>query len=127
MRTSTTAFLIFVLATAIISVQAQSQKVLESAIPNYYNALKSSNEGTIESAIENLVKLKIFAPDLDYSQVAEQLEYLTEHGTTKDIKSKAFVAYLYLENPAKFNWISKEDKAKKVRMIDAMFTRLGNR
>ena len=114
--------LIFIIAN--IAAQAQSAKTLKAALPNYYNALNSNNDGAIESAIENLVKLKIHAPDLDYSKVAKRLDQLTAQGNTGEIKYKAFVAYLYLEDAERFNWISSENRDKKLKIVEELFVRL---
>ena len=124
MKTLTIITLTIILLLSINSGIAQSYKVAKAAVPNYYKALNSDNHGMIESAIENLVKLKLFAPDLDYSKVAEKLDQLTEDGQTIQIKYKAFVANLYLESPEKFNWISSEDKDKQAKLFDRMFAQL---
>jgi hypothetical protein len=124
MKTLSIITLTIILLLSINSGIAQSYKVAKASVPNYYKALNSDNHGMVESAIENLVKLKLFAPDLDYSKVAEKLDQLTEDGQTIQIKYKAFVANLYLESPEKFNWISSEDKDKQAKLFDTMFAQL---
>jgi hypothetical protein len=124
MRTFTIIFFTIIFSTANISVWAQSTKTLKAALPNYYNALNSNNDGVIESAIENLVKLKIHAPDLDFSKVTKRLDQLTEQGNTSEIKYKAFIAYLYLENTERFNWISSENKDRKLKIVEELFVKL---
>ena len=124
MKTLTIITLTIILLLSINSGIAQSYKVAKASVPNYYKALNSDNHGVVESAIENLVKLKLFAPDLDYSKVAEKLDQLTEDGQTIQIKYKAFVANLYLESPEKFNWLSSEDKDKQAKLFDTMFAQL---
>jgi hypothetical protein len=124
MKTLSIITLTILLLLSINSGIAQSYKVAKASVPNYYKALNSDNHGMVESAIENLVKLKLFAPDLDYSKVAEKLDQLTEDGQTIQIKYKAFVANLYLESPEKFNWISSEDKDKQAKLFDTMFVQL---
>ena len=124
MKTLSIITLTIILLLSINSGIAQSYKVAKASVPNYYKALNSDNHGMVESAIENLVKLKLFAPDLDFSKVAEKLDQLTEDGQTIQIKYKAFVANLYLESPEKFNWLSSEDKDKQVKLFDTMFAQL---
>ncbi len=124
MRSSITAVITIVLIFAANNIWAQSAKTLESSLPNYYKALNSGNDGMIESAIENLVKLKIMAPDLDYSKAAEKLEQLTEDGETDQIQYKAFIASLYLQHPERFNWLSSEDTNKKLQMAEDMLAKL---
>lgn len=124
MKTLSIITLTIILLVSFNSGFAQSYNVAQRALPNYYKALNSDNHGMVESAIENLVKLKLYAPDLDYKKVAEKLDQLTEDGQTVQIKYKAFVANLYLESPEKFNWISSEDKDKQANMFDTMFAQL---
>jgi len=124
MRTFTTIFFTLIFIIANISAQAQSAKTLKAALPNYSNALNSNNDGVIESAIENLVKLKIHAPDLDFSKVTKRLDQLTEQGNTREIKYKSFIAYLYLEDAERFNWIASEDRDKKLKIVEELFVRL---
>ena len=124
MKTLSIITLTIILLLSINSGIAQSNKVAKAALPNYYKAINSDNHGVIESAIENLVKLKLYAPDLDYSKVAEKLGQLTEDGQTIQIKYKAFVANLYLESPEKFNWLSSEDKDEQAKLFDTMFAQL---
>jgi len=124
MKTLSIITLTIILLLSINSGIAQSYRVAKASLPNYYKALNSDNHGMVESAIENLVKLKLFAPDLDYSKVAGKLDQLTEDGQTIQIKYKAFVANLYLESPEKFNWISSEDKDKQAKLFDTMFAQL---
>ena len=124
MKTLSIITLTIILLLSINSGIAQSNKVAKAALPNYYKAINSDNHGVIESAIENLVKLKLYAPDLDYSKVAEKLDQLTEDGQTIQIKYKAFVANLYLESPEKFNWLSSEDKDEQAKLFDTMFAQL---
>ena len=124
MKTLSIITLTIILLLSINSGIAQSYEAVKAAVPNYYKALTSDNHGMVESAIENLVKLKLFAPDLDFSKVAEKLDQLTEDGQTIQIKYKAFVANLYLESPEKFNWLSSEDKDKQVKLFDTMFAQL---
>jgi hypothetical protein len=127
MKTLSIITLTIILLVSFNSGIAQSQKIAERALPNYYKALTSDNHGMIESAIENLVKLKLYAPDLDFSDVVKKMDRLTEDGQTVQIKYKAFVANLYLENPEKFNWLSSENKDEQAKLFDTMFAQLENR
>jgi hypothetical protein len=127
MKTLSIITLTIILLVSLNSGIAQSYKVAKRALPNYYKALNSDNHGMVESAIENLVKLKLYAPGLDFSRVAEKLDQLAEDGKTIQIKYKAFVANLYIENPEKFNWLSSEDKDVQARLFDTMFAQLETR
>ena len=124
MKTLSIITLTIILLVSFNSGFAQSYKVAKRSLPNYYKALNSDNQGLVESAIENLVKLKLYAPDLDYSKVAEKLDQLADDGQSIQIKYKAFVANLYIESPEKFNWLSSEDKNEQVKIFDTMFAQL---
>ena len=114
--------LIFILSLG--QVFGQSSKTLSAALPNYYKALNSNNSGMVESAIVNLIKLKMYAPDLDYQDTIKKMNELTENGQTDIIKYKAFIGQLYLENPERFNWISDQDMGERFVKIDTMFDRI---
>ena len=124
MRSITSLIFTLIIFSAISISLGQSQKTCEAALPNYYNALNSDNTGMIESAIMNVVKLKMYSPDLDYSQVTSKLEELTENGQTDVIKYKSFIAVLYLEHPERFNWISDKKSPDSITTIDEMFARI---
>jgi hypothetical protein len=103
---------------------SQSQKTCQAALPNYYKALNSENTGLIESAIVNIVKLKMYSPCMDYSRITDRLEELTESGPSDVIKYKSFIAILYLEHPERFNWISADETQEHITTIDEMFARI---
>jgi len=102
----------------------QTSKTLNAALPNYYKALNSNNTGMVESAIENLIILKMVAPELDFQDAINKMNELTENGRTDVIKYKAFIGHLYLENPERFKWISDKDMGAGFVKLDTMFDRI---
>jgi len=87
------------------SVNAQSiDKEMKNAACAYFMCLNHSNSGVIESAIVNIMKLKFFNPDIDYTKCIYKLEQLSKSGQTKFIRVKAYVAANYLKHPERFNW-----------------------
>jgi hypothetical protein len=75
-----------------ISAFAQNQKVIDNAPDNYLNALKSSNEGAIESAIFLAVKYHIFYPENIIEKVKKEIEKLAQNGKSDRIRYKAYLA-----------------------------------
>ncbi len=69
------------------------------ATPNYLRALQHSNKGLAESAIFQVVKLKLFYPGIKCDELLSQLEQLSEKGATPAIRFKAFLAATFLRHP----------------------------
>ena len=126
MKAVQTIFAAMLIFTLISVSTGQSPTQCLAALPNYYTALNSDNEGLIESAIVNVVKLKMYSPDLNYSEIKDKLKELMEAGPSDVIKYKAFIALLYLEHPERFNWISISYDPSKITTIDEMFARIEN-
>jgi len=55
--------IVFLIAVFCFSAFAQSKVIIENAPRNYLHALKSDNNGAIESAIFHSVKFKLFFPE----------------------------------------------------------------
>jgi len=93
------------------SVFAQQQDPIDRGIENYLAALNSKNDGLIESAIMNLMKLKTLHPSRDYAKIMSTLDELTQQTSNKTIRYEAFILLHYLQYPEHFNWIqSSEDQ-----------------
>ena len=126
MKTIQTIFSAALLLTLLNISLGQTAEQCKCALPNYYKALNSHNQGMIESAIVNVVKLKMYSPGMDYSQIQDKLNELMENGPTDVIKYKAFIAALYIEHPERFNWLSAQSDSSKITTIDEMFVRIEN-
>jgi hypothetical protein len=87
----------------------QETKHLENGLANYLQALQNKNEGLVESAMVNLIKMKYHYPDLDYSKIIEQLQYLQEQGRTQSLRLLAYFAKRYLQEPENFGWLMQND------------------
>jgi transcription termination factor NusB len=85
---------------------------INHAVKNYVRALKCENIGVVESAIINLMALKYYYPDNDYSSVVEQLELLEDDGRTKSIRFTAYIVKNYFNYPDRFAWIDELNKDK---------------
>ena len=126
MKTKQTIFIATLILTLLSLSTGQTPEQCKAALPNYYKALNSDNQGLIESAIVNVVKLKMYSPGLDYTKIQDKLNELMETGPTDVVKYKAFIAALYIEHPERFNWISASTDPSKVTTIDEMFARIEN-
>lgn len=88
------------------NIQAQpAAQELAKASCQYFIALNHTNDGVVESAIINVMKLKLVYPGGDYSKCIRKLEELTESGSTRLLRQKAYIAANFLKNPERFNWI----------------------
>jgi hypothetical protein len=126
MKTTQTIFIATLILTLFTISIGQTPEQCKAALDNYYNALNSDNQGLLESAIERVVKLKMYSPGMDYAQIQEKLNELMDNGPTDVIKYKSFIAVLYIENPARFTWISATQDSSKITTIDEIFARIEN-
>jgi hypothetical protein len=100
LMTITTA--LFVFCTAVATAQP-SEKALKNASEKYLIALNHENSGVIESAIVQLMKLKIVRPKTNFDDCIARLEELHTSGPTQIIRIKAGIAHEFLTNPDKSN------------------------
>lgn len=100
---------IILLTMVSLTVFAQTEKVIENAPANYLQALKSNNDGVVESAIFHSVKYKIFYPDQNTTELEKEIENLVEKGKTEAIRYKAFLANQFIQNSKLMSNIEKED------------------
>ena len=87
--------------------QAANKEKIEMAVNNYKNALESDNLGMTESAILNILKLKYYYPDYDYSSLIEPLESLETNAENKTIRIMSYIVKNYLTYPERYAWIDK--------------------
>ena len=74
------------------------QDEMKTAVENYNLALKSQNDGLVESAILMVMRVKMMQPELNYKRVLSELDKLTLNGETFVIRNKAFIAGNYLRS-----------------------------
>jgi hypothetical protein len=87
----------------------QKTRQLEKGTANYLRALHQQNDGLVESAMINLIKMKYRHPDLDYNQIIDQLRYLARHGSTQSLRFMAYFTSLYLDDPETYGWLLQGD------------------
>jgi hypothetical protein len=88
---------------------AQTEKTVESAPANYIKALKSDNDGMVESAIFHSLKYKLYYPEQNTSDLEKQIEKLVENGKSNEIRYKAFLANEFMHNDTLMKGIQKAD------------------
>ena len=69
-------------------------------------ALKSDNEGLVESAIDVLIMVKKTYPTMDFEAADKELDRLSIEGETPSIRYKAQLASLYFQYPGLFTGIN---------------------
>jgi len=78
------------------SVSYQSHTV-QRGIDNYLKALSSDNTGVVESAIINVVRLKMVYTERDYSKIIMKLEWLSQENSDQNIRRDALMAFNILK------------------------------
>ena len=78
---------------------------LEKGTANYLRALQQQNDGLVESAMINLLRMKSRYPDLDYNPIISQLRYLSRNGSTQSLRFLAYFTSLYLDDPGTVGWL----------------------
>ena len=72
---------------------------------NYLISLQHPNLGVVESAMMNIVKMKLLYPNENCSRIQQEINQLTTLGKNERIRYKAFLTAVCLQNP---NCISEE-------------------
>lgn len=74
---------------------------IEKSIASFLMALeREHNDPLVESAMFHVLKLKCCYPQFDYSEVARQLEGLALNDPNPAIRYKAYLAGMFLRDPA---------------------------
>lgn len=102
--------LILILILAVSSAAfAQTEKAIENAPANYLKALKSDNDGVVESALFHSMKYKLYYPEQNTAKLERETEKLVENGNSDAIRYKAFLANEFMQNNTLMNKIEKAD------------------
>ena len=88
---------------------AQTEKAIENAPANYLKALKSDNDGVVESALFHSMKYKLYYPEQNTAKLEREIEKLVENGNSDAIRYKAFLADEFMQNNTLMNKIEKAD------------------
>ena len=68
----------------------------------YLDCLGSENDGVVESALAQVVKMVLVFPDQPFGQIRLKVQDLAENGRTAAIRYRAYLAAAILEDPAMF-------------------------
>ena len=79
------------------------------AIQRYIDGLRFDNNGVVEAATFYALKLKLFHPEWDTTNLEREFARLVKKGETETIRFKAYIALQYMKNPALFSKIEKKD------------------
>jgi hypothetical protein len=91
-------------------ISSYSTPYLEKAAKSYEAGLKSVNEGVVEASITYSTFLRVADPQLDLSDIRQELEKVAVSGRTPALRYKAYLATMVFENPQAFkNSLGVED------------------
>lgn len=114
-------FILTLIVAVSVAAFAQTEKTVNNAPANYVKALKSNNDGMVESALFHSMKYKLYYPEQNTSDLEKQIERLVENGKSNAIRYKAFLAAEFMQNNTLMNKIEKED----YKDADEFFKMLG--
>lgn len=98
----------------------RSNEYYSKALEQYLVCLNHHNDGVVESAIINLMKMNRERSDLSYQTTIDRLDTMSTEGRTANIRFLAFIAAKYLddpENPELFSEIKIEDDEQLISML----------
>jgi hypothetical protein len=90
------------------NIQSIDETALNRGAQNYLFALHQNNAGLVESALCNIMIMKLYFPERNYEEIITKLNDLVTEGKTKQIRYKAFIACNYLKHPERFSWIKSD-------------------
>ena len=88
---------------------AQTEKTIESAPANYLKALKSDNDGMVESAIFHSLKYKLYYPEQETANLEKEINNLMTDAGSETIRYKAFLAAQFMQNDVLLDSVEKKD------------------
>lgn len=88
--------------------QTYSQQKMDRIKKMYDVAMNSDVPGLVESGIYQVILMKHFYPEQNFSDLIETIDQLSLDGKTLQIRYKAQLASIYLKNSAEFSDIRLE-------------------
>jgi hypothetical protein len=82
----------------------RSEESITKALKHYKENLTHENVGVVKSSIQNIMRLKVAYPEMDYSKVSKKLEVLSFEADSKLIRDMAYVAADLIKHPDQFQW-----------------------
>jgi hypothetical protein len=124
MRITKAALMVVLLFSA--NLFASSNPAEKKCVDQIQSALKSENQGVVESAIFISLSLKNYFPESNYGKVINKLNDLVADGITPVIKYKAQLASLYYSYPNLFSDIKVDTKENAETYFKMISERLVN-
>lgn len=112
---------IFILLIA-LSISSFAQTNLPKASENYLHALTSDNAGVVESAVFNIVQLKLHFPKQNTDQLLKALHELSQNAESESLRYRAYLAASYLEQHS----LRAKIKIQKYEDIESFFVMLAD-
>lgn len=112
---------IFILLIA-LSISTFAQTTLPKASENYLHALQSENTGVVESAVFNIVRLKLHFPEQNTDQLLKALHELSQNADSESLRYRAYLAASYLEQSS----LRDKIKIEKYEDIESFFVMLAD-
>lgn len=84
----------------------RTEKTINKALKHYEENLTNDNEGVVKSSIQNIMRLKVAYPEIDYSDVRKKLEDLSFESESKIVRYMAYVAVDIIKYPEQFQYDS---------------------
>jgi len=106
----------------VFSISAFAQSSLPKASENYLHALKSNNIGVLESAVFNIVKLKLQFPQQDTDKLLAALKELSQNADDESLRYRAYLAASFLQQDD----LRSRIKVKNHEDAEAFFVLLAN-
>ncbi|MGH1366650.1 MAG: hypothetical protein ACRBF0_24025 [Calditrichia bacterium] len=106
----------------VFSISAFAQSSLPKASENYLHALKSDNIGVLESAVFNIVKLKLQFPQQDTDKLLAALKELSQNAGDESLRYRAYLAASFLQQDD----LRSRIKVKNHEDAEAFFVLLAN-
>ena len=103
------ALTIILITAASLVAFAQTERAIDDAKANYLQALKSENEGVVESALFHSMKYKLYYPEQNTSNLEKRIEKLIEDGKSETIRYKAFLVNEFMQNEQLMNNVERAD------------------
>jgi hypothetical protein len=116
---------IFVLLASVAVAQPTKEELLQLAPANYARALLSDNEGMQQSAILNVMRLKLEYPDINCDTVCIPLTQLVNESENQSIRFMAYIAGQYMKHPERFQWINKTTLEKQPEFFELFAEKVG--
>ena len=90
---------------------------------NYIEGLRSDNNGVVESAIAQVIKMKMVMPEEEFTGLKAEFGRLSVGGRTAQMRYKAYLAGLVLDNVSIFT----RECGREYETPEALFSAISNR